>query len=64
MDVLQRDQHRCLSCGRTVRDGVKLHVDHIEPESLGGKTELGNLQTLCADCNIGKSNRYSDDLRG
>lgn len=38
----------------------KLHVDHIMPWSKGGKTTFENLHTLCADCNIGRGNRYSE----
>ena len=58
-DVLQRDQFACQHCGRKAPD-VVLHIDHIIPESKGGLTELDNLQVLCADCNIGKSNRYNN----
>lgn len=57
-DILERDHYRCQICGRTAKeDGVKLHIDHIMPISLGGKTEWDNLQVLCQDCNLGKSNR-------
>ena len=59
--VLERDR-RCLLCGAT-KDDTKLHVDHIVPWSQGGPTELDNLQTLCARCNLGKGNRTTDDLR-
>ncbi|MCL2773745.1 MAG: HNH endonuclease [Oscillospiraceae bacterium] len=58
--VLKRDNSKCVVCGRSVKDGVILHVDHIIPFSLGGLTTLDNLQTLCAECNIGKSNRILD----
>lgn len=57
--VLERDEGRCLQCGRGSADGVSLHVDHVLPYSCGGLTVLGNLQTLCADCNLGKGNRSS-----
>ncbi|OLS37732.1 HNH endonuclease [Bacillus sp. MRMR6] len=56
--VLERDRC-CKLCGRTPNDGVKLHVDHITPYSFGGTTTLENLQTLCEECNIGKSNKSS-----
>ena len=49
-EVLERDRYRCVTCG-THKD---LCCDHIFPESLGGKTEEGNLQTLCRSCNSAK----------
>jgi hypothetical protein len=62
-DVLARDKWTCRSCGRSAKDGVTLHVDHIVPRSLGGADDPDNLQTLCRKCNIGKSNRDRTDLR-
>lgn len=57
--VLIRDSCLCRMCGASpAKDpAVTLHVDHILPWSNGGATRLENLQTLCAACNIGKSNR-------
>jgi len=56
-EVLEKAGGRCVLCGRTPRDGIKLHVDHIKPYSQGGRSELVNLQALCHECNIGKGNR-------
>lgn len=56
-DVMKRDGFRCQLCGRSASDGVTLEVDHIIPVSKGGKTVMSNLQTLCWDCNRGKSNK-------
>lgn len=55
--VLQRDHFKCCACGASpAKDpAVLLHVDHIVPWSKGGETVLENLQTLCAKCNLGKS---------
>lgn len=53
--VLMRDEARCRLCGASPRDGAKLHVDHVVPWSKGGETVLANLQILCEQCNIGKS---------
>ena len=55
-EVFTRDNYRCVICGRSTSDGIKLHIDHIKPYSLGGETVLENLRTLCDDCNLGKSN--------
>lgn len=55
-EVFKRDKYRCKECGSTNKEGA-LHVDHIIPVSQGGMDELSNLQTLCSNCNIAKSNK-------
>lgn len=56
--VLERDNFKCCMCGRSPAStpGLALQVDHIKPYSKGGETVIDNLQTLCKDCNLGKSN--------
>lgn len=56
--VMQRDNFKCCMCGRSPANtpNLVLHVDHIKPWSKGGETVFENLQTLCSDCNLGKSN--------
>ena len=61
-NVFKRDNFTCKICGATQADGVKLHVDHIIPVSMGGKTVMSNLQTLCDRCNIGKGNKVDKDF--
>ena len=56
-DVLRRDNFKCKICGRSQIDGVRLHVDHVYPVSKGGLSVFSNLQTLCDECNMGKSNK-------
>ncbi len=58
LKVLSRDNFRCAFCGKSPATdiGTKLHVDHIIPFSKGGTNSYENLQTLCEECNIGKSN--------
>ena len=55
--VLKRDDFTCIQCGASPakEKNVELHVDHIIPWSKGGETVIENLQTLCLNCNIGKS---------
>ncbi len=57
--VLSKDNFRCIFCGKSPATdiGTKLHIDHIVPFSSGGTNTLENLQTLCEECNLGKSNR-------
>jgi len=57
---------KCLLCGRSPREhGIVLHVDHIKPSSLYPdlEFELDNLQVLCDECNMGKSNKDTTDWR-
>lgn len=59
-EALKRDSFRCVKCGRSpaTETGVQLHIDHVISWANGGETVLANLQTLCSDCNLGKSNRH------
>jgi 5-methylcytosine-specific restriction endonuclease McrA len=50
--ILKRDGYKCVICGRGKRNGVELHVDHIRPKYLGGKSTIKNGQTLCAQHNF------------
>lgn len=66
VNVLEKYGASCMMCGRNYReDRVKIHVDHIKPRSKYPELALcvNNLQILCADCNIGKGNRFDTDYR-
>ncbi|MDP2682183.1 MAG: HNH endonuclease [Deltaproteobacteria bacterium] len=54
--VMKRDDFKCQSCGHSpaTHPNTVLHIDHIQPWSKGGSTDLKNLQTLCSNCNLGK----------
>lgn len=51
--VYRRDGGRCVYCGST----EELQLDHIIPFSVGGATNVENLQLLCRSCNVKKSNK-------
>ena len=57
--VMKRDNFKCCACGASPATDprVVLHVDHVVPWAKGGRTEMDNLQTLCANCNQGKSDQ-------
>lgn len=63
--ALLKHGRKCQCCGATPGTGAVLHVDHIKPRSLHPEMELEleNLQILCADCNLGKSNLDDTDFR-
>jgi hypothetical protein len=52
--VYAADRHRCCYC----RSSARLQLDHVKPWSLGGRTSLWNLCTLCSRCNKVKSNYW------
>lgn len=60
--VMQRDNFKCCICGKSpaTSPGITLHIDHIKPWSKGGETTIDNLQTLCSECNLGKSDLYGE----
>ncbi|CAI2536690.1 HNH endonuclease [Serratia proteamaculans] len=64
--VLREQSACCACCGRSPRvHGIVLHVDHILPRSKFPHFALdkSNLQVLCDDCNLAKSNTTFDDWR-
>lgn len=56
---------KCMCCGG-VPPQVILQVDHIRPRSKFPDLalDIDNLQVLCKDCNLGKSNKFENDFRG
>lgn len=63
--TLEKYGNKCQACGRSPNNGTIIHVDHIKPRSYYPELALDpdNLQILCEDCNIGKSNRFKKDWR-
>ncbi len=55
--IWQRDDFTCQYCG--ARDD--LSIDHIFPESKGGKLIDSNLVTACKTCNSRKNNRTPEE---
>lgn len=61
--IFERDNYRCVVCGRGTREGVTLAADHIKPKDKGGTNTIENGQTLCYEHNLRKSN-YSQTEAG
>jgi HNH endonuclease len=51
--VWQRDGGKCVQCGAT----SYLEFDHIIPHNKGGANTITNVQLLCRNCNLKKSDR-------
>lgn len=51
-NIIKRDCYKCAVCGKGKKEGVELHIDHIKPKYLGGKSVLENGQVLCAQHNF------------
>ena len=64
-NAFERFGNRCQCCGASPQHGAVLHVDHIKPRSHFPELALSinNLQILCAECNLGKSNRFETQSR-
>lgn len=54
--ILERDGYKCVICGKGIKEGEELQVDHIKPKDKGGKAIIENGQTLCSICNFRKKN--------
>lgn len=61
--IKKRDKYSCVVCGRGIKDGVEIVVDHIKPKDKGGTNELDNGQVLCTEHNLMKKN-YSQTEAG
>lgn len=55
-EIMRQGNSKCAVCGRSKRDGVELHIDHIKPKDKGGKATVANGQILCAEHNFKKKN--------
>jgi len=60
--IFRRDNFTCQYCGRSVKSGIELTLDHIQPLSLGGNYEPSNLFTACQECNQGKADDLLSDI--
>lgn len=61
--ILEKDEYRCVVCGRGRQEGVELVIDHIRPKDKGGTNDFENGQTLCMEHNLIKKN-YSQTEAG
>jgi 5-methylcytosine-specific restriction endonuclease McrA len=55
-NLLKRDNNECQYCGKSLSRKT-LTMDHVVPESRGGKRTWKNIVASCKTCNNGKDNR-------
>ncbi len=55
--VLNRENQVCRDCGKSVA-ADDIHFDHIIPWSKGGPSDEHNIQLLCSNCNLRKSDKF------
>lgn len=67
--VFERDGWRCKLCGRKTKSSLRgtcdlraPELDHIQPLSLGGAHDWGNVQCACRGCNMRKGARPMGQL--
>lgn len=61
-DIFKRDKWKCKLCGCNVQKkdiyaNNAAEIDHVIPLSKGGPHTPGNVQTLCRECNLKKSDK-------
>jgi len=65
IEAIKKYGASCQCCGASVKDGIKINVDHIKPrkEFPNLALSISNLQILCNECNYGKGNWDKTDWR-
>lgn len=53
--MLRGGKHQCCYCGKSSKK-IKMTIDHMYPQDLGGPTITNNLLPACQKCNSEKSN--------
>jgi len=53
---IENDKYQCAICKKYFYN-EELTMDHVDPWSKGGRTELSNTQLLCRSCNSKKGNK-------
>jgi 5-methylcytosine-specific restriction endonuclease McrA len=57
--LIENQNYKCVYCSSDLRTTDK-HLDHIIPISKGGIHSIKNVQWVCKDCNLSKSDNIND----
>lgn len=58
--LLEKQKCKCVVCKGSIKDGF--HIDHIIPIAKGGMNVDNNVQLLCPQCNMSKSDKHPVDF--
>lgn len=59
--MMSRDDFTCQYCGKNIPERL-ITIDHIVPESKGGRSNWANCVSCCSPCNNKKSNRTPEEV--
>lgn len=62
--ILKRDMHLCQPCLTTGRPTLATEVDHVTPKAKGGTDDDENLQAICHDCHVVKTEAEAAEAQG
>jgi 5-methylcytosine-specific restriction endonuclease McrA len=55
-NLCRAHEYKCVCCGQQ----KSLHPDHVVPVSMGGTSNIDNIQPLCTSCNTRKKDKTID----
>lgn len=62
--VFLRDGHKCICCGKGIREHAILHAHHIGFRKHDRSNRLANLATVCSNCHTAKNHKPGGKLYG
>lgn len=57
-NILKTQWYECTICSKCIKDRNTRHIDHIKPISKWWIHWIKNIQWLCCECNLRKSNSF------
>ena len=60
VNILRRDGYECQYCGRKLTNSTGT-IDHVVPQSKGGRHHWSNVVASCVKCNNRKDNKTPDE---
>ncbi len=61
--VYEKTNGHCGYCGKELEQNSMWHIEHMQPKSKRGSSNLDNLIPSCTTCNINKSNKNPQEFK-